>query len=112
MSLLVERQFGCHLRLASVRVGYEAPRAIICPLYRPAQLACCVQGAEILRHVRLLHAEGATDSVSQDAHLVAADAEHASDIVPEPKDSLATDMKCEVLPCRIVFGEGGPRLDR
>src|SRR6266513_350108 len=112
ITLLVERQFGGHLRLAPVRVRDEATGALIGPLDRAAKLARRVEQAEILRHVRLLHAERTADPIGHYAHLVATDAEHTGDVIAETEDALAADMQCKMPPRRVVFGKGGTRLDR
>src|SRR5205814_1640162 len=95
-----------------MRVGHKAPRALVGPFDRALELTRRMEDAEVLRHVRLLHAEGPADPVGHDAHLLPADAEDAGDVIAEPKDSLAPDMQCEMLPCRIVLGERGSRLYR
>src|SRR5260370_40624491 len=98
--------------VAAMAVRNKAPRALVGPLDRAAELARRMQDAEILRRGRLLHAERAADAVGQNPQLVASDAEHAGDVVAEPEYPLALDMEGPMLPLRIVLRERRAGLDR
>ncbi len=105
MAVLVERQLGGHVGVAAVAVGDKAARAVVGPFDRPAQFARGVQDAVVFGVGRLLHAKRAADPLGQDAHLVAADAKDAGDVVAKPEHALAADMQCPMLARGVEIGD-------
>ena len=112
MAVAVERQFGCRLGIAAMRVGQKAARAVVGPFDRAAEFARRVHDAVIFGIGRLFHAEGPADAIGYDAQLVAPDPEHAGDVIAEPEHTLARDMESPVLAFDVVLGNSRARLHR
>ena len=110
MAVAVERQFGCRLGIAAMRVGQKAARAVVGPFDRAAEFARRVHDAVIFGIGRLFHAEGPADAIGYDAQLVAPDPEHAGDVIAEPEHPLARHMEGPVLALALVLRHRGAWL--
>ena len=110
IAVAIERQFGGRLGVAAMGVGHEAARTIVGPFDRAAEFAGRVQEAIILGISRLLHAEGAADTVGQHTQLIAPDPQDSGDVVAEPEHPLAGDVKGPMAALGIVFCDRRARL--
>ena len=95
-----------------MRVGQEAAGAVVGPFDRAAEFAGRVHDAVIFGIGRLFHAERAADAIGYHAQFVAADPEHAGDVIAEPEHPLAGDMERPVLSLGVVLRDPGARLHR
>ncbi len=110
-ALGVEREFRRHLMIASVMIGDEALRTLVCPFDGTPQRACCVKNADIFGKNRGLHPEGAADMLGQHAHLLWRNVQDVlGQRIAQTEDTLAADMQRPAVGPGVVAAEGDARL--